>query len=392
MNRLKISTLATALILGSLGVKAQTTVPEKVGKGISFVAADSSFAVKMGGRIQTLYMGELDLNTDNYSDRMSIRRARLKFDGFAFSPKLEYKIELALSNQDISGGTAANSNTANIVLDAVGKWNFAPGFSLWFGQTKLPGNRERVVSSQKLQLVDRSLLNSRYNLDRDLGIQLHHDTEIGKAIFRQIAAISMGEGRNITTGNQGGYDYTGRLELLPLGDFKSEGDYFGADLSREATPKLSLAVTYDHNDRATRQNGQLGEFLSQRRDLKTFFADAMFKYQGFSAMAEYADRKTSGSPIVSTNLDGSINEAFFTGTGFNVQAGYLFRNNVEVAGRYTTIHPEAVTLRDNNHQYTLGVSKYLAGHTVKVQSDISLLKEAADFNELMYRFQVEIGF
>ena len=39
------------------------------------------------------------------------------------------------------------------------KWNFYKNFELWFGQAKLPGNRERVVSSGNLQLVDRSILN-----------------------------------------------------------------------------------------------------------------------------------------------------------------------------------------------------------------------------------------
>lgn len=48
--------------------------------------------------------------------------------------------------------------------------------------------------------------------------------------------------------------------------------------------------------------------------------------------------------------------------------------------------PERITQRDR------GVSNYLTGHTVKVQSDLSLLNEAGDASELMYRFQVEIGF
>lgn len=390
--RRTITCTLPALFFMSSAVLAQTTVPEKVGKGISFVAADSSFSVRLNGRIQNLYSGQLDLVGDEYNDRFSVRRARLKFDGFAFSPKLEYKIELGLSNQDIAGGTAQNGNTANIVLDAVARWNFAPGYSLWFGQTKLPGNRERIVSSQKLQFVDRSLLNSRYNLDRDIGIQLHHESAVGRGLFRQIAAVSMGEGRNITTGNQGGYDYTARLEYLPFGEFKSDGDYSGGDLSREESPKLSLAAAYDFNDDASRENGQLGPFSDQNRDLKTLFADVMFKYRGFSAMAEYADRRTSGTPVLTTDATGAVTSAFVTGTGFNVQAGYLFLNNVEIAGRYTTITPEHITQRPDNHQYTLGVSKYLAGHTVKVQSDVSLLREAAENSQLMYRFQVEIGF
>lgn len=390
--KIKKSVFFSGILSLPLFAFGQVEVPGKLGKGIAFTASDSSFSARLNARFQTLYMGEYNLDSEGYSDGITIRRARLKFDGFVFSPKLEYKIELGLSNQDISGATAEQSNTANIVLDAVGKWNFAPGFSLWFGQAKLPGNRERVVSSQKLQFVDRSLLNSRFNLDRDLGVQLHHESKLGTAVFRQIASLSMGEGRNITSGNAGGYDFTGRLEFLPLGTFMSDGDYVGGDISREPAPRLSVGLTYDFNTNASRERGQLGSFFEARRDLKTLFADAMFKYRGFSAMAEYADRQTIGSPVVASDIAGNVTQAFFTGTAFNIQAGYLFGNDLELAGRYTTIKPEAVTQRDKNQQYTLGVSRYFSGHTLKLQSDISLLKEAGDFSEVMYRLQVEIGF
>ena len=39
-----------------------------------------------------------DGNFTNPQSNFLIRRARLKLKGFAFSPKLEYKIEIGLSN------------------------------------------------------------------------------------------------------------------------------------------------------------------------------------------------------------------------------------------------------------------------------------------------------
>src|SRR5690606_20106056 len=104
-----------------------------------------------------------------------IRRARLKFDGFAYSPKLRYKIELGLSNQDIAGASEFTGDAPRIIYDAVIMWRFYQNFELWAGQTKLPGNRERVISSANLQLIDRSLLNSTFNIDRDIGFQLRHN-------------------------------------------------------------------------------------------------------------------------------------------------------------------------------------------------------------------------
>ena len=60
---------------------------------------------------------------------MLIRRSRLKFDGFAYSPKLKYKV-LGLSNRDISGASAFTSNSLRYILDAVLKWNFSGNFVL----------------------------------------------------------------------------------------------------------------------------------------------------------------------------------------------------------------------------------------------------------------------
>jgi len=212
-------------------------------------------------------------------------------------------------------------------------------------------------------------------------------------VFREIAAITMGEGRNITVDNAGGYDFTGRLEVLPFGEFEGEGDYVGSDIYREQTPKLAVAVSYDLNKGASRERGQLGRFFSQSRDLKTVFADAMFKYRGFSAMAEYAYKQSSGSPVVETDpVSNEVNGAFFTGTAFNVQAGYLFHSNVEVAGRYTAVNPENITQREDQKQYTLGLSNYILGHTVKAQADVGLLRETQTWIQLMYRFQFEVGF
>ena len=279
-----------------------------------------------------------------------------------------------------------------MLLDAAVKWNFAENFTLQFGQEKLPGNREESISSQKLQFVDRSLLNSRYALGRDLGLQLQHSFLVGNAVVREIVSISRGKGRNITEDYEGGYDYTGRIELLPFGEFKNDGDYSGSAIEREGRPKLALGFAYDYNTGASRERGQSGDFLSGQRKLKTLYADAMFKYGGFSAMAEYADRKTSGSPVIETDGAGTVTEAFYTGTGFNVQAGYLFKNNIEIAGRYTHVSPQNIIQKPDNTEYTLGVSKYLAGHTLKVQSDISWLKDNTSLDQLMYRFQVEIGF
>ncbi|WP_211214312.1 porin [Pontibacter roseus] len=372
--------------------QAQTINNTRFGKGLQFIAADSSFSLKAGVRFQTLYQGVSNPDTKDWDDRFLIRRARLKFEGFAFSPRLEYKIELGLSNSDIGSDIPDQTNNAdNIILDAVARWQVAPGLQLWVGQTKLPGNRERVISSQKMQFVDRSLLNSRFNLDRDAGLQLHHEHQLGQVVLREVGAISMGEGRDITVNNTGGYSYTGRFEVLPFGAFEGEGDYVGSDISREQTPKLALAASYDFNDDAMREQAQLGDYLSAPRDLHTWFVDAMFKYKGFSSMAEYAHRRAPDGAVVARDEFGGVTEAFTTGNAFNIQAGYLLPTNWEIAGRYTEYTPTAATGQRDQQQYTLGLSKYIVGHSLKVQSDVSLLQEANQADRTMFRLQLEVA-
>ena len=71
--------------------------------------------------------------------------------------------------------------------DAVVKYKATKNLEFWFGQTKLPGNRERVISSQALQFVDRSLVNSRFNIDRGSGIQFRSHHKLGNQFMVNLA-------------------------------------------------------------------------------------------------------------------------------------------------------------------------------------------------------------
>ena len=379
-------------------MNAQEINAPKFGKGIfNLVGQDSTWTMKIAARMQFLAVSTWPEGQSNESEFL-VRRARLKFDGYAFSPKLEYKLELGLSNNDISGASEFTSNAPRYILDAVIKWHFAPNFEFWFGQTKLPGNRERVISSGNMQMVDRSLLNSRFNIDRDMGIQLRHKFNLSdKFIVKEIFAISQGEGRNITTGNLGGHQYTSRLEILPFGEFASDGDYSGSDLKREKTPKLAIGATYDFNNNAVKNRSNQGSYMANdvgfyETNISTVFVDAMFKYDGFSLMAEYSNRDAKDP--YAKNSDGTLTgDEVQVGSGLNLQAGYLFKSNWEVSGRYTNIAlDKTITGKDTENQYTLGVSKYIVGHKLKVQTDISHLEVANGTNELMYRLQFDIHF
>ncbi|MDX1760670.1 MAG: porin [Christiangramia sp.] len=365
-----------------LNLQSQEISDTKFGKGlINYTAKDSSFSVKFAPRIQFRsftawnYDGE---KFDGPEQAFLIRRARLKFDGWAVTPKLKYKIELGLSNNDIGGVNEFTNNAPRYILDAVLKWNFYENFELWAGQTKLPGNVERVISSGNLQFIDRSILNSRFNIDRDIGLQLHHKINLGESfVIKEKMALSQGEGRNITVGNLGGLQYTGRLEFLPFGEFIKKGDYSQSDLEREPTPKLMVGAVYDFNDNAVKTRSNQGSFMILENgelyetDITTVFVDAVFKYKGISMMAEYANRNADDPLAIREGETNLPDYVVAEGNAFNIQAGYLFNNNYEIAARYSMNDFNEVTNLLRNEEYTLGLSKYIVGHKLKVQADVT---------------------
>tara|TARA_B100000809_G_scaffold265081_1_gene322799 strand:- start:3622 stop:4827 length:1206 start_codon:yes stop_codon:yes gene_type:complete len=399
----KFNLLLTMAIL-TIAAVAQDTTNNTFGKGLyNVIAKDNSYSMKVALRMQSLYIGEWNVNDSSGlgagSSQFLVRRARLKFGGFAFSPKVKYKVELGLTNRDISGGSSHTKGAPRLILDAVVKWNFYKNFTLWAGQTKLPGNRERVISSANLQLVDRSKLNSNFNIDRDMGAQLRHHFTIGKNFtVREMFSIAQGEGRNVTDVNLGGYQYTSRLEILPFGKFASKGDYVGGDVKREEKPKLALGGTYDMHDRAVKTKSNQGRYMENdagyfETDVTTIFADMMFKYKGLSLMGEYALRTAAQDSAL--NVDGTkTGDVVAVGSGMNLQMGYLFKKNWEVAGRYTlTEWNKVVTGKEAQTQYTLGVSKYFKGHKLKVQSDITYSETVGSIdNDLIYRLQFDLHF
>jgi hypothetical protein len=254
------------------------------------------------------------------------------------------------------------------------------------------------VSSANLQLINRSLLNSNFNIDRDMGVQLRHHTNLGENfLMREKIAISQGEGRNVTEGNEGGLQYTGRLEFLPFGKFISKGDYSQGDLKREQTPKLMVGFTYDYNQDAVKERSNMGSYMLldngtlYETNITTFFADAMFKYKGFSFMGEYASRDADAP--VAVNADGTeTGNIVRVGKAFNGQLSYLLKNNVEFTGRYTNLDFDAITGRDAQEQYTLGLSKYVVGHKLKIQADMSYSTKDGNEDNIMIRTGLDFHF
>ncbi|WP_162127888.1 porin [Flavobacterium phycosphaerae] len=365
------------------------------GKGIGMTSPDSLFQLNIRFRLQNrvTYIKNED-ERGAYDGQ--IRRLRLRFDGYVGNPKFLYAIQLSFAPGDV--GEVKEGENINIIRDAVVFYRPNKHWNISFGQTKLPGNRQRVNSSGGLQLTDRTINNAKFTIDRDFGFQVHQMNEYkDKFSYNFKTAVSTGEGRNVTGKADDGVAFTGKVEVLPFGAFAKDGTYFEGDVLREKKPKLMLSGAFQQNNRARRTQGQLGNDLFEPKTMKSVLLDAMFKYNGWAAMMSYMSRTTTENAVAINPLDSTESNYVFVGNGFDYQLSYNLRSNYELIGRYSIqkIGHDIRTLTPNTKEYSFGVTKYIWEHTFKMQTEVT-------FDELDYfngtskknwylRFQVEIG-
>jgi phosphate-selective porin OprO and OprP len=362
------------------------------GKGLGLTSPDSVFQLNIRFRIQNRFGYFKNENANGGFDGQ-VRRLRLRFDGFVGNPQFLYVLQLSFAPGDV--GEIEEGENLNIIRDAVvyykknNKWNFG------FGQTKLPGNRQRVNSSGALQFADRTINNARFNIDRDFGFFINYSNETKNTFSYNIkSAISTGDGRNYTQKPDNGLAYTTKLELLPFGKFSKDGAYFEGDLVRESSPKLMISGAFHYNHKAKRQAGVLGDALFESRNLTSILLDGVFKYKGIALMSSYMSRSTNNPVTVGSDQKTSI---VYTGQGFDVQGSYTFGDNWEVLSRFSKVNPSSkvISYFPNQQQISLGLVKYIWEHAFKLQlegtQDRLIYTDGRNLENYLVRFQIEMG-
>lgn len=374
----------------------QPTLEAKFGSGITVTTANESFSLQIRGRFQGLVQVEHSYNSDASAKfGAQVRRGRFKLAGhvgkaktspddvIASKHRMEYAVQLGYTNRDIVG----IAENAGVLLDAYIKYKPCKSLAILAGQAKLPGNRQYMNSSQKLNFVDRGLSNA-FRLDRDFGIQFQGSFG-NNFTFKPTFSIATGEGRNQIGLTSSGLGYTIRTEFMPFGDFK--GAYEQGDVRREESPKLAFAASYDANHNARFSRGQRGgsEVASDdRTTIHTIYTDAIFKYQGFSAFAEYG-RRTVGDDYL---------DHYTTGNALTASAGYVCKKMFGIAVRYDRTSPlDNLSLdkdmRSGINSYSIAASKYFKGHNLKIQTDYTIVDFVnSDVLEGLWRLQFEVAF
>jgi hypothetical protein len=347
------------------------------GKGVEINSADEKFQLRIRVRVQMLYTYAHDENLGtNEGDEpeanlqdFRLRRARFVFQGYAFGKHNQYKLEIDPLRKD------------NVVLDYYLDFTKNRDIEVRVGQYKISSNRTRVISSGNLQMVDRSIVNAEFSLDRDMSIDIRSRDFLGKNKMRYVLGVSTGNGLNNPQFTDFSMVYLARFEYLPMGIFR---DYSEVDFAR-TKPRLSIGATYSFFQNAERNRGMVGVPFADggTADYHFVFVDAIFKARGFSAVSELAfrtgQRNVGDIAPTDPDYDPDLPTDPRNGIGWMLQAGYLIPNTrFEFAARGALIKANSkrgATSLIDQYGTTFSVSYYFARHPFKIQADVSQLWE-----------------
>jgi phosphate-selective porin len=158
-------------------------------KGFEIGTSDGNYLLQLQLRVQLRYAYPFDsdpITFDDFSERdqhiFKVNRSRIKIGGNAYQPWLKYYMEYEL------GGNALLDY--RLMLE---KWS---ALRVKVGQWKAQYSRERIISSGRQQMMERSIINREFTIDRQQGVSLYGRLKgSGIADFNYWASVFTGMGR-----------------------------------------------------------------------------------------------------------------------------------------------------------------------------------------------------
>src|SRR5438093_13233551 len=317
-------------------------------------------------------------------DVFGVHRTRLVFEGFAFTPDINYFVQFRndtadSTTQNIPGRSTTQLYDAYITLKQI------PWANLRVGQYRTHFGRQEFMSSALLQFVDRNFVAEAFvpnTIDRrDQGVTIFSDQE--KHPVNYAFGVFNGVGINLnrlslsTPGNANELMYVGRITA----DLMGKPGYPEGDLAYSLTPQLAVGASYGYNaglqtnTTGPGSNNQIstaiaslgnGRLLNQGVvDIGTTGVDFVLKYRGFSLQGEGFVRN------VDTH---DHSKRIGNATGFYVQAGYfVVPRTIEVVGRYSVMDPDTRLGHDLLTSAVGGLNWYFSGHEHKLQFDFGVI-------------------
>ncbi len=380
--------------------KKQTTYQSnwftsKVGEGFTITSDDGESLINIRLRAQFRATNKIvpeDKNKEGTS--FEIRRLRMINRGKIKGDEWQYNVQFGFAERD-------QELDKDVPLrDAILTYNGFDRIKFSFGQMKVPFNRQRLISSGALQLVDRSIVNAELNLDRDVGIQAFTNDLFGLSNFIGLnIGVFGGKGRNRT--NQGsGLLTVAKLNFYPFGNFQKNrlagvDDELLAesDFAREKKPKIAIGIGGAYNRNTNRDQSTFGtQYTFAKFDYTHSVADFMIKWMGFTFLSELISRQAN-LPYMERNLNKQLQREYSKSIyGYFFQTSYLFTNNWEITARWGETKPWDGT--NPNVKYGReaggGISYYFSKHNLKWQADYFKLNGDPALNIGSYEIRTQL--
>jgi len=388
--------MASEMLAPDAGLPAPPAFSVKVGlgKGIT-ISRGEALSLTIRGRLSARDV--VTVIGPTATNELSLRTARLVLQGKALSPSLAYYIQLALGVADfetLTDTTGKQSLVASPVYDAYLDFTAWRDLQLRAGQFFVPFDRARTIREFSLQFVDRQQLVSELSLDRDIGLMAFSNDLFGwGGRLAYSLGVFGGQGKNrVVAVPNPVFLWVGRVTLRPMGPFDDDSE---GDLERSAMPHLAVGLAAAYNGETWRQRSTMGTLFLLPGGFKYthLAADAVFKFGGFSLLAEalyrQADRPSrTGTKDVSdktikdlsgNSITNPITEYSRSAWGYTVQAGLMVTKELEFVARWNQLRWLGDTDRDlvktvlqQGREATVGVNVYMNGHLFKVQADYTV--------------------
>jgi hypothetical protein len=386
MKRVLIISAVLLLAVNIFGQGEQSAANKadfRLGNGLDIRLNSGDYGFNLGGFIQSSFLNQKQ-EGEKAENRFDIRHGFLSLGGYAKREKVSFLLQMDFTNP-------------SLLLDAWIAYHPYEFLSVSVGQKQtFTNNREMTFLENNLAMLNRSSLSRVLSgTGREFGLFVETRFLLGQVGLFPSIAITSGDGMNSFGSSSidvdyGELKYGGRLDICPLGIFSPNNDKMGADLAREATPKLKIGFAGSYNQGASNAIGEgHGNFVfydeagkQQYPDYRKIYADILFKYRGFSLLGEYANTSaTSLNGLYAGNngtrelLPGIISNYLYLGNSYNVQLGYVLRNGFALDIRYTKLLPEFKTetasLLKETEVYDATISKYFIDNRLKIQGGVA---------------------
>lgn len=374
------------------------------GEGLNLTAKDGH-SLKITSYIQPYFETKMYTASDDAAlNRFRIRRARFRIDGETGNKKFNYRFQF-----DLTGNGEFEEQSGQYLMDAVVTYNIRKNWNLAVGQrATYTDNRELLMLSNTLQLVERSRVTSAFAAIREFGFFLDGRIRTGNNSFlKSYFVLTNGDGGNVRNNDFGGLKVGGRIDYLPFGLFSNLGQFRQGDIMRELTPKLVVGGNFSHNYGMSSRRGRESGAILYLNDLDEivlpnftkFGLDFLFKYKGFSMLGEFVKTAASVPEEITKRIrvDGSMASTFLVngiqdvenyvkgrmmlGEGYNIQMGYIFKSGYSIDARYTHLKADQHSFLNNAtfysrpNYYTVGISKHLdRNYGAKIQTSLTLVE------------------